>query len=122
MQVVSLGIGVLLMLGSVLIFARPGGFVRFAQEVLQGRLRYLAALLRLLFGVVLLATAVASRYPLVFEVLGWLFALGGLLLVVWPPALLERIAGLIERIPVWVVRLVAPLVFVFGGFIFYGFT
>jgi hypothetical protein len=29
---------------------------------------------------------------------------------------------LIERLPHWLVRLLAPVTFLFGGFIFYGFT
>ena len=65
------------MLAAVVIFALPAKFVLFAQQLLEGRLRYVAALVRLLFGVALLASAAVSRYPLVFEVLGWLFVLGG---------------------------------------------
>jgi hypothetical protein len=75
-----------------------------------------------LLGVVLLAAAPLSRYPLLFEVLGWLFVLGGLFLVVIPPRPLERIVDFIDRVPPWLVRLLAPLVFLFGGFILYSFT
>ena len=122
MQIVSMGIGVLLMLVSLYIVAWPGGFVGFAGQLLEGTLRYYAALVRLLFGVVLLASAAQSRYPLVFEVLGWLFVFGALLLVVFTPAFLARIAALVAGTPLWLVRLLAPLTFLFGGFIVYSFT
>ena len=122
MQIVSMGIGILLMLVSLYILARPAGLVSFAGQLLEGTPRYFAALLRLLFGVVLLASAAQSRYPLVFEVLGWLLVFGALLLVVFTPAFLTRIAALVARAPLWLVRLLAPLIFLFGGFIVYGFT
>lgn len=122
MQLMSIATGVFLMLCSLYILAKPGEFMGFSQRLLGGKLRYLAALLRLLIGVVFLATAAVSRYPLVFEVLGWLFVLGGLLLVVWPPVPLARIVGLIDRLPLWLVRMISPLIFLFGAFIFYSFT
>ncbi len=122
MQTVAAAIGVLLMLLSLWILAQPGPFMDLAHKFLDSRLRYLAALIRLLIGVVMLAAASVSRYPLLFEVLGWLFVLGGLLLVALPPAPLARIADLVDRLPLWLVRLISPLVFLFGTFIFYSFT
>ena len=122
MQTVAVAIGIFLMVVSPWLLVQPGRCMDMAHRLLGTRLRYLAALLRLLIGSVFIATAAVSRYPLVFEVLGWLFVLGGLLLVVCPPAPLAWIVGLMDRIPLWLVRLVSPLVFLFGAFIFYSFT
>ena len=122
MQTLAAALGVLMMLVSLWVAARPAQLQAVGREVLDSRLRYVAALVRLLFGVVLLAAAPVSRYPLVFEVLGWLFVLGGLLLVVFPPNLIAWFINLVERVPAWLIRSLSPLVFLFGAFVFYSFT
>jgi hypothetical protein len=54
------------------------------ERVFDSRWIYLAALLRLLLGAALIASAHTVKYPVVIAVIGWLMAFGGIILVVVP--------------------------------------
>ncbi len=101
---------------------RPGDLLTLAGRIEEGTVRYSAALLRLLVGALLLAAAATARYPLIIEVIGWLAALSGLLLVALPPALMHRIAGLATLLNATGVRALSVPVFLFAGFLVYNFT
>ena len=122
MQILATAAGVFLIIISLCMLVRPGTMMALADQLLTTRWRYLAALLRLLLGVLFLAAASAGRYPLVFEILGWLLVVGGLLLVALPSAAMEGIGAFVSRFPTWVLRLLAPLVFLFGAFVVHAFT
>jgi uncharacterized membrane protein YfhO len=54
------------------------------ERVFDSRWIYLAALVRLLLGAALIASAHTVKYPGVITVIGWLLAFGGIILVVVP--------------------------------------
>ena len=122
MQVLAAAAGVFLIIISLCMLARPATMMALADQLLTTRWRYLAALMRLLLGVLFLAAAAAGRYPGLFEILGWLLVVEGLLLVALPSAAMERIGGFVSRFPPSVLRLLAPLVFLFGAFVVHAFT
>lgn len=122
MQVLAVATGVFLIVVSLCMLARPGTMMALANHWLTTRWRYLVALIRLLVGVIFLAAAAGGRYPGLFEILGWLFVVGGLLLVALPSAVMERIGRFVASFSPWVLRLAAPPVFLFGAFVVHAFT
>lgn len=68
----------------------------------------------------LILSSSESRFPLVFEWLGWFMIVSSLVLMLiprkWHYAYAQKCAALL---PPYLMRLIAPLSFAFGGFILY---
>ena len=79
MALAALLIGLLIALQGVLGIAAPELFVRIVRFFQDPPVIYLAAVLRIVFGVVLVRAAPASRVPGVLRLLGFLIAIGGVL-------------------------------------------
>ena len=79
MALVALLIGVLIAAQGILGIAAPEVFVRIVRFFQTPPVIYLAAALRVVFGVVLVGVAGASRTPPVLRVFGFLMIIGGLL-------------------------------------------
>lgn len=119
MKLFVLLLGVAICTVCLFMLIRPRQMVGLADRVFNGRLIYLAALGRLLLGALLIAAAPSVGFSVVVEVLGWLFVLGGLLLVTLPIGVWQRLVGWAVGLPDSAVRLAAILAFAFGAFFVY---
>ena len=119
MAVVAVIIGLLIAAEGVVGLAVPGVFVGMVRFFQEPPVIYLAAVVRVLIGVVLVWAAPASRAPTVIRILGLFVAVGGLL----TPFVGVRVADVI--LGWWmtggpgVVRLWAGLALVLGVIIVY---
>jgi hypothetical protein len=89
------------------------------ERILATRWIYLAALFRLLAGAAIIASADAFKYPQVIALLGWLLALGGVVLVAVPQPVWVGLARRLAELPLFLVRVLLLLALCFGGFIVY---
>ena len=83
---------------------------------------YFAVVVRLLMGAALIVAAPVSKFPVVFEVLGWIAIVAAVALILIGR---ERMAALIAwfvRRPTWLMRLWLLFGMAFGGFLIYGIT
>ncbi len=92
MSVVVFAVGVLVIVASFAVMLVPKRLTAWGSEKLLTNWRFAVALLRLLLGAFFIATSPGAHWPVAIEVIGWLIALGGLLIFVIPLALLERMA------------------------------
>lgn len=96
-SIIVLGLGVLVIVASLVLMVRTSYasdlLDKVLDKVLGSKWLYAAALVRLLLGAALIAAADSVRFPALINALGWLMVLGGLLLVVIPPATMERMTG-----------------------------
>lgn len=74
----ALLIGLLLVLQGILGIGVPGMFLRILRFIQTPPLIYLAAITRLVFGVVLFRAATGSRLPKFLRLFGFMFVMGGL--------------------------------------------
>ena len=83
---------------------------------------YFAVVIRLVMGAALIVAAPVSRFPVVFELLGWI-AIAAAVAIIFIGR--ERIAALIAwfvRRSAWLIRLWLLFGMIFGGFLIYGIT
>jgi hypothetical protein len=88
-----------------------------ADRILTTRWIYLAALVRLLVGAAIIASAHAFKYPQAMLLLGWMLAFSGVLLVAVPQPVWVGLSGRLADLPVVAVRALLLLGLCFGGFI-----
>lgn len=88
-----LAVGLLVTGVSLFLFVRVATMGAVLERVFGSRWLYGAALLRLLLGAGLIASADTVRYPEAVAVLGWLFALAGITLVVIPAPAMRRMVA-----------------------------
>ena len=82
---------------------------------------YGAALLRLLLGAMLIASAPNLAYSTAVEVFGLLFCIGGLSLVVLPRSVLQRMVGWFSGLSPGMARLWLSSAVVFGLFFIFAY-
>lgn len=88
-----LAVGVLITVVTAVLMLRPDKLPGLLDGVFGSRWLYGAALLRLLLGAALIASAATVKYPQAVALFGWLFVLGGLLFVVIPAPVLRRMVN-----------------------------
>lgn len=119
MPQVVLAIGLAVTSISAYLFLRPVALSGLLDTVFNSRWLYGAALLRLLLGAALLASADTVALPRAVAVSGWLFVLGGLLLVVIPAPPLRRMAAWYAALSATATRAWLCLALAFGLFLVY---
>lgn len=97
--------GVLIIGVSSYLIVRTQAMTGLIDKVFGTGWLYAAALLRLLVGAALIGSAPTVAYPVIVEAFGWLFAVGGLTLVVVPRPVLQRLAGWFSRLSPLAARL-----------------
>jgi hypothetical protein len=123
MALLALLIGLLLVVQGVLGLVAPDVFVTTIRFIQTPSVMYVAAVLRVVFGVVLVRAAAGSRAPRFFRVFGFIIVIGGLLtpfVGVWAsqhilgwwsasgPALVCVFAGVSLALGVLIIYAVAP--------------
>lgn len=119
MSKLAMAVGGVFILGSVWLLVAPESVVSFIN--LESRaFIYVAALARILMGLVLILAASASRAPIGFLILGALMLLGGLLLPLIPVDLLVAVIQWItvEHLTFWRIA-GSPVGILLGAFIVY---
>jgi hypothetical protein len=112
-------IGIVIVVMGVVLLLKPAAARAIMGFFRQGKRIYLAALARLTLAVVFLLAASACRVTWAIGLFGVLFIASGLLIFALGA---ERIGGMLDwymQRPAWVIRLMAVLVFAFGGVIVY---
>ncbi len=83
---------------------------------------YFAVVVRLLMGAALIVAAPVSRFPLIFEILGWIAIVAAVALILIGRERLAALAAWFLRCPAWLIRLWLLFGMAFGGFLIYGIT
>ncbi len=81
---------------------------------------YLAVIVRLLLGLALVIAAPYSRFPLVFQALGWIAIVAAVALAFMGRERLRRLVAWFERFSPAIIRLWLLFGVAFGGFLIYG--
>lgn len=119
MPEVVLVVGMLVTSISLYLFVRPGDMPGLLAKVFTTRWLYAAALVRLLLGAALLGSAATVAFPRAVGLFGWLFVLGGLLMVVITAPAIGRIAGWFSQLSIAMSRLWLSGAVMFGLFLVY---
>jgi hypothetical protein len=119
MTYAALVIGVLIMLQGLLGLASPGLFTDIIGMFQVPPVIYFAAVIRVVFGVVLVLAAPVSRAPIALRGLGALIVVGGLLTPVFGAQFATIILGWWSEGGADVVRMWASAALVIGAFIAY---
>ncbi len=114
-------VGVLISGASLYLFLQPSRLAGLLDRVFGSWWLYGAALLRLLLGAGLIASAHTVSLAPVVQALGWLFVLGGLGLVAIPAPPLRRMAGWFGSLSPLATRLWLSVSFLFGLFFIYAY-
>lgn len=85
----------------------------------QGKRIYLGGLIRILLGILFLASASGARLPQVIFVLGVLALLGGLLIFILGPKKTGAVFEWWDKKPEYLLRLLSLVVITFGALIVY---
>ena len=113
--------GILICLGSAIGFASPK---RLSEWViaLWGRAWAfpLAIGVRLVLGVLLISGAPQTKYPQVFQILGFLAIIGAMVILIAGRKRIGRLLVWWKRFPPLILRLLMGVGIAFGGFILYG--
>lgn len=113
-----LAVGILVTAMSGFLLLRREQMAPLIDRVFGSRWIYGAALMRLLLGALLIAAAPDANYPRAVALFGWIFALGGLLLVVVPAPVVHRLANrFVDSLSPAAARLWLGAAVVFGLFL-----
>lgn len=112
-------VGILISGVSVYLILQPARLAGLLDRVFGSWWLYGAALMRLLLGAGLIASADTVALPGLVQAFGWLFVLGGLGLVAIPVPPLRRLAGWFGSLSPLATRLWLLLSLLFGLFFIY---
>ena len=117
--IAALGIGIVIVLQGVTGLVAPDAFANLVRQIQEPPLLYLAAFVRVAFGVVLIAAATGSRAPMGLRALGVLVCIGGLLTPFFGVELARVVLGWWSEGGAPVVRGWAGAALAIGAFIIY---
>ena len=83
---------------------------------------YFAVVVLLLMGAALIVAAPVSKFPVVFEVLGWIAIVAAVALILIGRECMAALIAWFVRRPTWLMRLWLLFGMAFGGFLIYGIT
>ena len=115
--------GILMGLLGISLLIKPEFLIGWIENNMETTPLYISAIVvRLVFGVLFLATAKESRYPVVFKALGYLFVLAAIVFVfIGQERFIDFISSVIPHVNPYA-RIVSVLVIAFGGFLVYAFS
>ncbi len=120
-QIVVLAFGVIVCLISVWGIVVPDKMMQFVYGAAERDWGiHLAVVLRLILGAALVLVAPESRFPLVFEILGWIAIVAAVGLVLMGRARLRKFVAWFERMPQPLIRIWLLLGVAFGALLVYG--
>jgi hypothetical protein len=119
MRTAALIIGVVVVIQGLAGLAAPDAFANLVRRIQEPPALYLAAVVRVAFGVVLFLAAPRSRAPLALRTLGVLITIGGLLTPFFGVELARVVLGWWSEGGPLVVRIWAAAALAIGAFIIY---
>ena len=114
-----LAVGVLLIGTTLYLLVRPQALIALIDRALTTRWLFLGALIRLLLGAVLIASASAVGFSGVIAAIGWLGVLSGMVLVAVPPTVWDRFSGWLKRLPTALLQIWTLMGLSLGGFLIF---
>jgi glucan phosphoethanolaminetransferase (alkaline phosphatase superfamily) len=121
LQAAILGIGAIISIICLTGVMLPAQLLHAVQAAWQyPAAMYVAVMVRLTIGVLLVLAASHSRFPLAFEILGWLAILAALLVPVAGRARIDRLLDWWSRRSTLCIRLWSLAGLAFGCFLVYG--
>ncbi|MFA5410400.1 MAG: hypothetical protein WC321_00870 [Candidatus Omnitrophota bacterium] len=112
-------VGVYLMAAGIIILLWPKAYNRILNFFRQGRRIYIAGILRILFGVLLLSSAAESRLKIFLMVLGVLAIIGGSLIFILKPAKLQAAINWFDKKSPVFIRLWGGVALALGAILVY---
>lgn len=97
-------VGVLLVGTSFYLAIQPQAMLALIDQALATRWIFLVALLRLMLGAALIASAQAVKFSEVIAAIGWLSALSGMVLVAVPPGVWDNLNEWLQSLPTLFLR------------------
>jgi hypothetical protein len=119
MRTAAMIIGVVIVIQGLAGLAAPDAFANLVRQIQEPPVLYLAAVVRVAFGVVLFLAALGSRAPLALRSLGVLMTIGGLLTPFFGVELARVVLGWWSEGGPLVVRIWAAAALAIGAFIVY---
>lgn len=120
-QIVVLAFGVLVCVLSAWGIVVPGKMMKFVYGAAEKDWGiHLAVVLRLILGAALVIVAPESRFPLVFEILGWIAIIAAVGLVFMGRARLRNLVAWFQRMPQPLIRTWLLFGAAFGALLLYG--
>ena len=121
-QIVVLVFGIIVILATAWGILAPGKLMAFVASTMDRQWAiYVAVIVRLALGLALISVAPASRFPIVFQILGWIAIVAAVIIAAAGQERIRRfIAWWLERFSLAVVKLWLLFGMAFGGFIVYG--
>lgn len=120
-QLIVFVFGVIICLLSLWGVFCPDRLIKLVKDVMhEGWGMYIAVFARLLLGVSLIFAAPDSRFPITFEILGWLTLVAALVLLFVGRDRISALIAWFERCSILFIRLWVVFGVVFGGFLIYG--
>lgn len=82
---------------------------------------WFAVVIRVALGIALIAYAPYSRFPVIFEIVGWISLIAAIVAVLLGRDRLRKfVVWWLERFTPWGIRLWLVIALAFGGFLIYG--
>ncbi len=121
MMIIQL-LGVILLVAGVAIIARPALFLDYLQRNLNSKSLYASAIaFRLILGIVLIALAARSHYPLTIKTLGGMSVLVAIFIaVIGQQKFVRMFAGIVSRLSSYT-RAGGIMAMALGGFLIHAF-
>lgn len=99
----------------------PGSLVKMVTLVMkQSYGIFVAVIVRLILGAALIIVAPVSRFPMIFDVLGWVMIIAAVALILIGRERLGRVVAWIEQFSTSMIRLWLLFGMAFAGFLIYG--
>ena len=114
-----LTLGLLLVGTSVYLAVQPRAMLTLIDRALTSRWIFLAALLRLMLGAALIASAHAVKFSGVVTAIGWLVAFSGMVLVAVPPGAWDRLNDWLQSLPTLMLRALMSIGVALGSFLLF---
>lgn len=122
-QIIVILFGALIGLLSIWGIVAPQKIMKLAKDTMSWDYGvYLAVAVRVLLGAALILFADASRFPVTFQVLGWITILAAVVIAVAGRARLRRFTAWMDKYSPSIIRGWLVVGVAFGGFLVYGAT
>lgn len=120
MYYMILGFGILILLSGLLILINPNVVFHLLRDNLESLSLYAIAItVRLVLGIVLIAYATVSKFPIIFQILGWLLIIAAVFLGVMGRSRFQQVLIWVTGIKPVYARFTGILAMLFGGFLIY---
>jgi len=120
-ELIVIAVGVLVCVLSAWGISSPGRLVELVRAAMEKDWGiYLAVVVRLLLGLALIVAAAGSRFPLIFEALGWIAIVAAIVLALMGRSRIRELVNWFSRLSPTLIRMWLLSGFAFGGFLIYG--